>query len=73
MIDLIDPVQEKARLEVLKFLRSNKAQIRDNDFYAVIKSIEFLGFPVYTKKEYMYSVVHYLFNIIKIREEKLFN
>lgn len=61
--------KNSARLEVLKFLRENNAQIRDKDFWAITKQIDFLGFPIYTKKESLHTARHYIFSVIKIKEE----
>ena len=63
--------KEKARLNVLNFLRSSKAEIRDGDFSAVTKSLKIFGITLYTKKESLHSAKHYLFNCIKIKNEKL--
>ena len=63
--------KNNARLEVLKFLRHQKAQVRDGDFYAVTKQINLFGIPIYKKKESLCSVKHYLLSVIKVMGEKI--
>ena len=62
--------KNNARLEVLKFLRTNNAQVRDGDFCAITKKADIFGIPVYTKKESLRTANHYIFSIIKIKEDK---
>ena len=63
--------REKARLDVLNFFREKKAEIRDGDFFAVIKSVKIFCIQLYTVKETLHSIKHYLFTFIKIKEEKI--
>ena len=63
--------KNNARLEVLKFLKENNTQIRDKDFWAIVKSIYIFGIPVYTKKESLHTARHYILSFIKIKEEKI--
>lgn len=62
--------KNNARIEILKFLKENNAQLRENDFFAIIKEIKFCGLSLYKKVEGLHSVKHYLLYIIKIREER---
>ena len=43
--------RNQARLEVLNFLKSKNANLRDKDFWAVTKEIKFLGIPIIKVKE----------------------
>lgn len=61
----------KAKLDVLNFLKEQNAKIRDKDFWAVTKKISICGIPVYTKKESLHTVNHFLFSFIKIKEEQI--
>lgn len=63
--------KNNARLEVLNFLKENNAQLRDGNFYAITKSFKIFGIPIYKKKESLHSAKHYIFSIIKIKEEQL--
>ena len=60
--------KNNARIDVLKFLKENKAQLRDGDFYAITKSYKLFGFPIIKKKESLHSAKFYLFSFIKIKE-----
>lgn len=62
--------KNNARLAVVQFLRTKNAQLRDGDFCATTKNIGIFGIPIYTKKESLRSVKHYIFSVIKIREEE---
>ena len=62
--------KNNARLEVLKFLKENNAQLRDGDFCAITKRVDLFGIPIYKKKESLRSAKHYILSIIKIKEDK---
>jgi len=62
--------KNNARLAVLKFLRTHNLNVRDGNFYAITKKINIFGIPIYTKKESLRSAKHYIFSVIKIREDK---
>lgn len=62
--------KNNARLAVLKFLMEHNSHVRDSDFYAITKKINIFGIPIYTKKESLHSAKHYIFSVIKIREDK---
>ena len=62
--------KNNARLEVLKFLRTHNAQVRDGDFCAVTKEIKWFGIPIYRKKESLNCAKYYVL-FVKIKEEKL--
>lgn len=63
--------KNNARLEVLRFLKENNVQLRDGDFCAITKHFNIFGFSIYKKKESLHSAKHYIFSIIKIKEEQL--
>lgn len=63
--------KNNARLEVLRFLKGNNAQIRDKDFWAITKKINFAGIPIYTKKESLHTAKYYILSFIKVKEEKI--
>lgn len=60
--------KNNARLEVLNFLKSKNANIRDKDFWAVTKEIRFLGIPLYRIKESLHTKKHFLFSLIPVYE-----
>lgn len=62
--------KNNARLEVLNFLKEQKAPIRDGDFCAITKEIEWVGIPIYRKKESLCSAKHYILSFIKVKDEK---
>jgi len=64
-----NPDKENARREVLSFLKSNNAQIRDKDFWAIKKDYNFLGVNVYRIKESLQTEKHVLFSLIPIYEK----
>lgn len=62
--------KNNARLKVLRFLKENNAQLRDGDFCAITKRVNLFGIPIYKKKESLRSAKHYIFSIIKIKEDR---
>lgn len=60
-----------AKKSVLDFLRAQKADIRDRDFWAVTEKRYLCGIPLITKKEFLHTAKYYLFSIIKIKEEQI--
>ena len=61
---LID--KNQARLSVIEFLRSKKAEIRDKDFWAITKEIKIFDFPLITIKESLKTKRIYLFGLVHI-------
>ncbi len=60
--------RENARREVLDFLKSNKADIRDKDFWAIKRDFKILGMPIYRIKESLHTERHFLFSLIPVYE-----
>ncbi len=61
--------KEKARREVLNFLKSHNAGIRDKDFWAVKKDYKLFGFTFYRIKESFHTEKHLLFSKIPVYEK----
>lgn len=61
--------KENARREVLDFLKEQKAQLRDKNFWAIKKELRINRFLVYMIKESLHSEKHFLFGIIPIFEK----
>ena len=61
--------KENARREVLDFLKEQKAQLRDKNFWAIKKELRINRFLVYIIKESLHSEKHFLFGIIPIFEK----
>ena len=61
--------KEKARSEVLNFLKANNAKIRDKDFWAVKKDYKFCGIIWYRIKESFHTEKHLLFSKIPVYEK----
>lgn len=61
--------KENARREVLNFLKSKKAAIRDKDFWAVKKDYRLFGLTLYRIKESLHTEKHLLFSMIPVCEQ----
>ena len=59
--------RNQARLEVLNFLKSKNANLRDKDFWAVTKEIKFLGIPIIKVKESLHTKKCLLFGLIPLK------
>lgn len=58
----------KSKREVLEFLKSKKADIRDKDFWAITDICKIFGITLWIKKESLKTAKYYLFGFIKIAE-----
>ncbi len=58
--------RDYSRREVLDFLKSNNAKIRDKEFWAIKKDYKIFGKTIYRIKESMHTEKHLLFSIIPI-------
>lgn len=47
--------KNNAKRSVLEFLKEKNANIRDKDFWAIVKEIKFCKIPFYTEKESLYT------------------
>ena len=56
----------QANRDVLNFLKSNNAEIRDGDFWAVTGYFPGQKFPILVKKESLHSKKYLLFNLILV-------
>lgn len=56
--------KNNARLSVLNFLKEQKANIRDKEFWATTKEIKLFNFPLLTKKESLHTTIWCLFGIL---------
>lgn len=60
--------RDDARCSVLKFLKENKAQLRDKDFWAVKKKFKVLGINLYQINESIQTEKHLIFGLIPFLE-----
>lgn len=60
--------KEKARLDVLNFLKEKNADIRDKDFWAITDECKALGMPLYQIKSSLRTAKVCLFGIIPLAE-----
>lgn len=63
--------KNKAKLEVLEFLKANNAKIRDKDFWANTKVIKYFGLNWLTVKESLHTKKLLLFGLIRIKESRI--
>lgn len=64
--------KENAKREVLNFLKSKDAKIRDGEFWALKKDIKLIfNIPLITIKESLYSEKYYILKYIKIGEKSI--
>ena len=62
--------KNKAKIDVLSFLKEKNADIRDGDFWAVEKDVRLFGLPLYQVKSSLHTKKYRLFSIIPIKKEK---
>lgn len=60
--------RDDARCSVLKFLKENKAQLRDKDFWAVMKKFKIFGINLYQINESIHTEKHLIFGLIPLFE-----
>lgn len=60
--------KNNAKKDVLNFLKTKNAEIRDKEFWALKKEVRFLNVPLLTIKESLKTEKYYLFSYIKIGE-----
>lgn len=61
--------KNRAKLDVLNFLKEKNAEIRDREFWAITNEKKFFGVPVYMRKESLHTIEHRLFSFIPIKRE----
>ena len=60
--------KNKAKKDVLYFLRQHNAEIRDKEFWAATEQKKFLSIPILTKKESLKTAKYYLLGLIPVLE-----
>ncbi len=63
--------KQRAKRDVLNFLKEKKADIRDCEFWAITKEIRVLGIPIYSEKESLATKKGYIFSYIKIFQRRI--
>ncbi len=60
--------KNKAKKDVIEFLREKGVQIRDKEFWALTEQKKFLSIPIITKKESLKTAKYYLLGLIPVLE-----
>ena len=63
--------RHEARRSVIKFLREQKPELEDKQFWALIKEFRILNIPLWRYEESLYTEALFLFGKIKIWEKKV--
>ncbi len=67
--EAISADKEKAKKDVLKFLKEQNAQIRDREFWAQKSLVKFAGIVLYKVMESLHTEKHLLLGLIPIKEK----
>ena len=63
--------RHNARRSVIKFLREQNANLKDKQFWALVKEYRIFNIPLWRYKESLYTEAFFLFGKIKLWEKKL--